>query len=636
MREETLVRSRDRNRLAASKILLLHSGAGDRRGFFVVLPIFKPLLPHGTAEERRRNLAGFVQGVFQTDMMFETVLSGIKVPLDIHIFAPDAGPDALPIYFLPSKFRTAPVKPSSWAALQTGGPQWSGELAVVDLNWELIATPFVDGSTTSHATAWILLFSGLALSAVATAFMSSSSRYAARLVRANQTVMELSRTDALTSLANRRAFLDELASAFAARNDGPPFAVLVVDLDNFKHLNDTLGHLVGDALLKEVAERLEKIVSPSDLVSRFGGDEFAILRDRTTDISATRSLAQDAVEKLAIPYVIEGNTLFMSVSIGISIYSARLSEPKEIMIQADVALCRAKADGRNRYCFYGEDLDETVRERVALADEVRIALDRGEFQLYYQPQVELASGRIVGLEALARWNHPRRGFVMPSLFIPIAEQTGTIVRLGRWAFDESCRQLRSWQDEGIAPELVAVNCSAVQFKGQSGLESDILQSLARWGIAPGAMEIELTETVLMEVTQQHCDLLNRLRDLGLRIALDDFGTGYSSLIYLTTYPITRLKIAQQLVGRVDSDPRNATVVRAAIQLAQELGIEFIAEGVETEAQLEFLTSAGCRLGQGYYFSRPVSAEHATELLRRGRFEIAEPQARSHEVVGTGT
>jgi EAL domain-containing protein (putative c-di-GMP-specific phosphodiesterase class I) len=303
--------------------------------------------------------------------------------------------------------------------------------------------------------------------------------------------------------------------------------------------------------------------------------------------------------------------------IGISLYTAGFSGPKEVLTQADVALRRAKADGRDVLRRHSADHNQRVEERDPLADELLVALDRGEFQLYYQPQAELASGRIVGLEALARWNHPKRGLVMPSLFIPIAEQTGAIVRLGRWAFDESCRQLRCWEDEGIAPEFVAVNYSAAQFKGQSDVEKDISGSLARWGVAPSAMEIELTETVLMEVTQQNCELLSRLRDLGLRIALDDFGAGYSSLSYLTTYPVTRLKIAQQLVGRVHNDRRNATVVRVAIQLARELGIEIIAEGVETEAQLNFLTSAGCQLGQGYYFSHPVPATLAAKLLRRG-------------------
>lgn len=248
---------------------------------------------------------------------------------------------------------------------------------------------------------------------------------------------------------------------------------------------------------------------------------------------------------------------------------------------------------------------------------LRQAVDRGELELYYQPQVELGSGRIVGLEALLRWNNARRGTVPPSVFIPIAERTGSILPIGQWTFDQACRQLRLWQDQRIAPAFVAVNCSALQFKALSELERTIADSLARWDISPQRMEIELTESVLMDVTQQQSGTLERLRELGLGIAIDDFGTGYSSLNYLTKYPVNRLKIAQELVFGVTTDSRNATVVRTAIRLAHELNIDFVAEGVENEAQMKFLIAAGCERAQGYYFSRPVDARHASELLRQG-------------------
>ena len=287
------------------------------------------------------------------------------------------------------------------------------------------------------------------------------------------------------------------------------------------------------------------------------------------------------------------------------------------MIQADLALYRAKEDGRNCFRFHNVDLDRLVQERVVIADELRGAIDRDELELHYQPQVELRSGRIVGLEALLRWNHPKRGQIPPSLFIPIAERTGQIQLLGQWVFDAACRQLRSWQDDLLAPDRLGVNVSALQLKGSTELDREVAASLDKWGIAPGMIEIELTESVLMDITQQHNERLERLRKLGVRIAIDDFGTGYSSLSYLVNYPISRVKIAQELVFGVDTDSRSATVVRAAIRLAHELGIEIIAEGVETEGQEKFLLSAGCEYGQGYYFSRPVDAERATELLRSG-------------------
>jgi diguanylate cyclase len=307
----------------------------------------------------------------------------------------------------------------------------------------------------------------------------------------------------------------------------------------------------------------------------------------------------------------------VTASIGISCYSPDIAGPEIMMMQADLALYRAKENGRNCFRFHSEDLDREVRERVTIADELRGALKRGEMELHYQPQVDLVSGKIVGLEALMRWRHPKRGFVPPSVFIPIAERTGSIIALGQWAFDEACRQLKIWRQQGNAPKLVAVNFSALQFKRSANLEQEIAKSIGRHGIEPGMMEIELTESVLMEVAQQHSGCFERLRKFGVRIAIDDFGIGYSSLNYLTHYPVNRLKIAQELVFRVDSDFRNATVVRAAVRLAHELGIECLAEGVETEAQARFLVSAGCEHGQGYYFSRPVDAKRTAELLRQG-------------------
>ena len=289
-----------------------------------------------------------------------------------------------------------------------------------------------------------------------------------------------------------------------------------------------------------------------------------------------------------------------------------------MMIQADLALYRAKEDGRNCFRFHNADLDLRSRSASSSPTNCAARIDRNELELYYQPEVELRSGRIIGLEALLRWNHPKRGQISPSVFIPIAERSGQIQTLGQWVLDAACRQLRAWQDAGIAPDLVGVNFSALHFKGSADLDREVAASLDKWGIAPGMIEIELTESVLMDITQQHNDRFERLRQLGVRIAIDDFGTGYSSLSYLANYPINRVKIAQELVSGVDTDARSAAVVRAAIRLAHELGIEIIAEGVETEGQEKFLLSAGCEYGQGYYFSRPVNAERATELLRSGK------------------
>jgi EAL domain-containing protein (putative c-di-GMP-specific phosphodiesterase class I) len=302
-----------------------------------------------------------------------------------------------------------------------------------------------------------------------------------------------------------------------------------------------------------------------------------------------------------------------------------------MMVQADLALYGAKDEGRNCYRFHSRDLDRRVHERVRVADELRAALDHGDLELYYQPQVELATGRITGLEGLIRWNHKTRGLLTPAAFIPIAERTGTALALGNWVFDEACRQLKLWHEEGIAPQVLAVNVSGVQLKGSSELEREIAASLSRRGVDPGRLELELTESVLMEATQRHKNTLENLRQLGTKIAIDDFGTGYSSLKYLTTYPVNRLKLAQEFVFRVTVDYRNAAVVRAAIRLANELGLEVIAEGVETEAQMRFLIGAGCEQAQGYYFSRPVTVAQATTFLREGRIEpgaVPSPKVRT--------
>ncbi len=613
-----LERARDDDQLGFSAVPALVSANGKQPGYIFSLPVYQKGLPLGTVEERRRSLVGFVHGSLITAKMIDTVLISTTVPrgLDLLFFETKSGPNELPTYVHGSRLRAVPVEPKPLAALGAE-PHWSRELIAGKSPWlTLVAVPMPGGPlTTQHDRAWIILIAGLLVSGVVVAYLWASGRYARR-------VEVLALTDPLTTLANRRAFLERLTMAFAtSRRSASLFAVLFLDLDDFKDVNDTLGHAIGDTLLRQVAQRLKNTVRPTDLVARFGGDEFAILQADASDPLAAATLAARVGTRLAAPFEIEGHEVRITASIGISPYSADLAGPAAMMMQADLALYRAKGDGRNCFRFHTGELDQEVHLRVTLAEELRLAIGGTELELYYQPLVEINSGRIVGLEALVRWNHPTRGLIMPSIFIPIAERTGAMVPLGHWVFEEGCRQLKWWRDQGIAPELLAVNVSGVQFKRASDLELEIAASLARWDIEPGNIEVELTETVLMEITQKHGDTLERLRQLGVRIAIDDFGTDYSSLKYLTIYPVNRLKLAQELVFQVTTDSRNATVVRAAIRLAQELGIEVIAEGVETEAQADFLLSAGCAYAQGYYFSCPVNAERATELLRHGQFEV---------------
>jgi len=430
-------------------------------------------------------------------------------------------------------------------------------------------------------------------------------------------IAALARKDLLTGLANRVAFIEQLQLAFArARRGASPFAVHYLDLDNFKDVNDTQGHSVGDALLRAVADRLRSCVRETDVVARFGGDEFALLQDDIADMSSIEVLATKIGHSLAAPFTIDGNQMHTTVSIGVVPYCANGETPETMMMKADLALYRAKNEGRNQFRFHEAELDRQVRERVMIGQDLVLAIERNEFELYYQPQVELASGGVVGLEALIRWNHPTRGLLPPSFFIPIAEITGSILPIGQWVIEQACRQIGLWRDQGMVPPLMAVNVSAAQFKLASDLERIVAESLARFGVAPRTLELELTESVLMETTQKHNEVLERLRRLGVRLAIDDFGTGYSSLNYLRRFPFDSIKIDKSFVDDVATQNESIEIVRAIVTLARGLGMSTIAEGVESAVQIDKLRELGCDQIQGYVFSPPRPAADVARLLAR--------------------
>ena len=347
----------------------------------------------------------------------------------------------------------------------------------------MVMVPTPDGPLmAAHDRAWLVLIAGLIITGAVVSYIQASRRHALRMTRVNQKFSDLAQTDTLTALPNRRAFMKSIHAAFAAANRGAkPFAVLYFDLDHFKDVNDTLGHAVGDALLRQVAARVRGAIRENDIVARFGGDEFAILQSDVGELDAAGALAAKIGQIVAEPYNIDGNIVHISASIGISRYAAEVAGPEAMMIQADLALYRAKEDGRNCYRFHSATLDSQVQERVLIADDLRGAHLRNELELYYQPQVELRSGRIIGLEALLRWNHPKRGQIPPLLFIPIAERSGQIQILGQWVLDAACRQLRTWQDEGIAPALVGVNFSAIHFKASTDLDGEVAACLRQMG-----------------------------------------------------------------------------------------------------------------------------------------------------------
>ena len=435
-------------------------------------------------------------------------------------------------------------------------------------------------------------------------------------VSAAEKIAELARTDSVTGLPNRATFLERLNLAFArARRGASRFAVLYLDLDQFKDVNDTLGHAVGDALLQAVGDRLKSCVRETDLVARFGGDEFAVLQDEMTDVASAEHLATKIGEAIAAPYLIGGNQVHTTVSIGVVPYTDDVGDVESMMMKADLALYRAKDAGRNQFRFHDAELDRQVHERVKIGNDLHRAIERDQFELYYQPQVDLVSGRTVGLEALIRWNHPTRGLLMPSTFIPIAESNGSILPIGEWVIDRACRQFRLWRDQGIAPQVIAVNISAAQFRLAGDLDRIVTEGLARYDLAANQLELELTESVLMETTQKHREAFERLRRIGVRLAIDDFGTGYSSLDYLRSFHVSRLKIDRRFIHDMTINPDDATIVRATISLGRELGIEVLAEGIETAEQQAFLISAGCKVAQGNYFGEPMPVDRASAWLQ---------------------
>ena len=437
--------------------------------------------------------------------------------------------------------------------------------------------------------------------------------------RATRRIERLAWTDPLTRLPNRRTFDQRIGEAFSsARRGSRGFAVLYLDVDHFKDINDTLGHAKGDLLLKEVAARLKATMRETDVAARFGGDEFAVLQTNVDVPADAGAFGAKINASLAAPYRINGNDVRITVSIGIALYSDDIARADTIVGRADQALYRAKEQGRNCYCFHTDELDREVVDRVTLGNELRTALEHGELQLHYQPQVEFGSGKITRLEALVRWFNPKRGLVPPAVFIPVAEKTGTIVPIGSYVIEQACRQLKAWRGEGLAAPVISINLSASQFKLAHDVERDIAENIAACGITPENVEVELTESVLIEATRENGDMLERIRRLGVRVAIDDFGTGYSSLDYLSVLPVSRLKIAQQFMTDAPREAGHASIIRATIGLAREFGLDVVAEGVETQDQVRFLRACGCATGQGYYFSKPVSAERAGALLRQGR------------------
>jgi diguanylate cyclase (GGDEF)-like protein len=431
--------------------------------------------------------------------------------------------------------------------------------------------------------------------------------------RAEAKISHLARHDPLTNLPNRVMFREFLDSAFAKPSLGEGCAILCLDLDHFKTVNDTLGHAIGDEVLKLAAVRLLTAVQRADMVARIGGDEFAVVQTAVERPEQCSELASRIVELLGQPFEIGGRPIELGTSVGIAIAPNDGATPDQLLKNADMALYLAKSDGRGTHRFFEREMDRRLQARHALEVDLRAAITNAEFELHYQPIIRLEDGRVSGLEALVRWNHPQRGLIPPGQFIPLAEETGLIVPLGEWVLRTACAQAARWSE----PVGVAVNLSAAQFKGRN-LVQIALSALAASGLAPNRLDLEITESVLLQDEANTLATLHQLRALGVRISMDDFGTGYSSLAYLRSFPFDKIKIDRSFVRDMTERSDSQAIIRAVTGLANSLKMSTVIEGIETEEQLKMAKAEGCNEAQGFLFSKPMPEPEVAEFLAKRR------------------
>ena len=425
--------------------------------------------------------------------------------------------------------------------------------------------------------------------------------------------------DPLTGLPNRHTFVERIGQALRRtrrRQNSREVGVLFMDLDGFKTINDSLGHEAGDRLLVTVAERLRNRLRSEDVLARFGGDEFAVLLEDTAGTSEAIRVAQRIAEDLREPFTVDDFQVSLSTSIGITLGTAHANDdPERMLRKADSAMYRAKEQGPGRYAVFDPAMQARAQERLELEAELRRALEQEEFVLYYQPEVSLHDGKMVGFEALLRWQHPERGLLKPAAFVPIAEDTDLIAPIGRWVLEEACQQAKRWEEERplASPMTMEINLSSKQLRRQ-GLVRTVEEALARADLEAHTLALDMTETVLIRTSEDNTQALDALKEMGVRLGLDDFGTGYSSLSYLKRLPVDRVKVDKSFVKGLGENATDTALVRMIIDLCHTLGVEIVAEGIETSEQAVLLRDMGCDLGQGYYFARPLPGEELAERL----------------------
>lgn len=464
------------------------------------------------------------------------------------------------------------------------------------------------------------------------AFIRLKERYT---ISKNQELLasELARYDQLTQLPNRLLLQEKLDLIFTNKEQ-EPFALLFIDIDGFKNINDSLGHQAGDQLLKDIALRLTKCLRSGDIAARISGDEFVFIAKEINKQSKAESIAQRLLNHFAEPFLLLGKPINITSSIGIALYPLDGKELNDLLKNADIAMYQAKQAGKNAYISYQASMSGKLEQKRALANDLRDALSKQELELYFQPIFDLETSETLKCEALLRWKHPKRGFVSPAEFIPLAEENGLIVPIGQWVLENACAAAKAWQP--YLPDVaVAVNISALQF-ATKGFTQGVIQTIQSSGLLPAYLELEITESVVLNSIDETTTCLNELRAFGIRISLDDFGTGYSSLLYLQNLPVDTLKIDRSFVNKLEKSPEEANfaiaLIEAIVGLSAHLNLSVVAEGIETKEQLECLRNVGCHLGQGYYFSRPVDQEQLLALLSVTDLEVASELSVVHSAV----
>jgi diguanylate cyclase (GGDEF)-like protein len=488
---------------------------------------------------------------------------------------------------------------------------------VLGLELTTAPAPVAQGSRLVDTVIILLTAAALAwmLAAEARSAQARHARQIEQAQRSEKNLVYLAQHDALTGLPNRALGSELLGQGIAgSERAGAHLALLFVDLDNFKDINDSLGHSAGDDFLKLVANRLRAAVRKSDIVCRQGGDEFLIGLVNVNDTKSISLIANNVLEQVTQPCKLRDTEIVASCSIGVAMHPKDGTSYEDLLRHADLAMYQAKEAGRNTFRFFDDDINASVSENLYLISTLRTAITQKEFELHYQPVLDLSTGALIGAEALIRWRNPKLGLVSPALFIPAAEKSGLIVDIGQWVVEEACRQMQYWREHGAPPLTIAVNLSPVQFR-RGDVEGIIERTLKKTGLDPRFLELEVTESTLVQDTEKFIQSLQRIKALGIRISIDDFGTGYSNLSYLQRFAVDKLKIDQSFVKRLMTSPQDLAIVTAIIQMAKSLNLTTNAEGVEDAATRDQLATIGCDLAQGYYFAKPLPADQFEEFMK---------------------